>query len=110
VFGRRAAVAATSEPRVRPAGRPPEALAVPVPTEETRRALSAYAGLVRDEHGLQELMNDPHPLARMIGQSALARRESRGAHLRADFPDTDGHLDGRHLVRTGAVERWERWE
>jgi L-aspartate oxidase len=109
VFGRRAAVAATSEPRVRPAGRPPQPLAVPVPTEETRRALSAYAGLVRDEHGLRELMNDPHPLARMIGQSALARRESRGAHLRADFPDTDGDLDGRHLVLTGAGDRWESW-
>ena len=32
---------------------------------------------------------DPHPLARLIARCALARTESRGAHLRADHPERD---------------------
>ena len=33
----------------------------------------------------------------LIARSALARSESRGCHLRSDFPDVDPALDSRHL-------------
>ena len=40
-----------------------------------------------------------------------ARRETRGGHLRADFPGSDPGLDGRHLViRRAPQERLERWD
>lgn len=68
------------------------------PSEATRAALSAYAGIVRSRAGLVRLLDEPHPLARLIGRSALAREESRGCHLRSDFPDRDPLLDGSHLV------------
>ncbi len=35
---------------------------------------------------LEQLLADPYPLAAAIAACALARRESRGGHLRADFP------------------------
>jgi L-aspartate oxidase len=69
------------------------------------------AGLERDAGGLEALLDDPHPLARLVAASALARRESRGAHLRRDHPDSDPHLDGYHSIVTaesGAVTH-EAW-
>ena len=114
VFGRRAARAAVSEPA--PDGAPPGPPPVPrpasPPSEETRAALARNAGLVRDAAGLDHLTADAHPLARMIGHAALARRESRGCHLRSDFPGPDATLDNRHLLLDGADgegERWEQW-
>ena len=57
------------------------------------------------------LIPDPYPLAKAIGAAALERRESRGPHLRTDFPDTDPALDGVHVVCApdGSV-RQETWE
>jgi L-aspartate oxidase len=57
----------------------------------------AGAGPVRDEEGLQALSawigdqprSNPMLVAGLIAAGALRRTESRGAHLRADFPDTD---------------------
>jgi len=56
------------------------------------------AGLERTPEGLERLTEDPHPLARLVAECALARRESRGAHRRRDFPDCDPALDGYHAV------------
>ena len=69
------------------------------------------AGLERDAEGLRRLLDDPHPLARLVAASALAREESRGAHARADFPASDPELDGRHSVvpagaATPALVKW----
>jgi L-aspartate oxidase len=83
----------------------------PPPAERsTREALWRGAGVMRDEEGLERLLDDPHPLARMIALSALARTESRGAHLRSDHPERDPSLDGRHVV-LGEEARleWESW-
>jgi succinate dehydrogenase/fumarate reductase flavoprotein subunit len=59
---------------------------------------------------LLELTTDPHPLVRLIAQSALARTESRGAHQRRDFPSREPGLDGQHVtVRLGGATTLERW-
>lgn len=115
VFGARAArTAASSEPSPdaraaaaapAPPGGPPE------PSAETRAALWRYAGLERDAEGLAALSEDPHPLARLIARCALARQESRGAHLRRDFLALDHGYDAIHLTVTGdAAPVSERWE
>ncbi|HEX2232496.1 MAG TPA: hypothetical protein VHG69_03935, partial [Thermoleophilaceae bacterium] len=71
----------------------------------------SLAGLRRDASGLRELASDPYPLARLIATACLAREESRGAHQRSDFPETDPGLEGMHsLVRPGETPRFERWE
>jgi len=55
-------------------------------------------------------LDDPYPLARLIARAALERRESRGAHRRADHPLRDPALDGVHLiVEPGRGLRRERW-
>jgi L-aspartate oxidase len=110
VFGARASSAALSEPSEDP-GEPPEAPPIEPPSRETRHALWQHAGLVRDAEGLQALADDPHPLARLIARHALLRTETRGAHMRADFPETDPALDLHHTVTRGDADepRFERW-
>jgi L-aspartate oxidase len=110
VYGRRAAIAAIGEPR--PAKAAPQLAADPplAPDDRTREALWRDAGLIRDAAGLRRLTEDPHPLARLIAQSALAREETRGCHVRADEPELDPALDRRHLVLSSAAEAsLERW-
>jgi L-aspartate oxidase len=113
VFGHRAALAALDEPAP-PAAEPepPEPGPSPVPSVETRKALWELAGLVRDAAGLERLLSDPFPLARLIASSALAREESRGAHQRSDHPDTDPGLDCGHLLVGGenGGPEWQRWD
>jgi L-aspartate oxidase len=67
-------------------------------SDETRAALWRDAGIVRDAEGLRRLARDPHPLARLVARSALARKESRGCHLRSDFQHRDPALEQRHLT------------
>jgi len=111
VLGRRAGLAATSEPAAPSApGPPPEPARPPLPRPATRQALWRHAGLVRDADGLAALESDPFPLARMIGRSCLAREESRGAHQRRDWPDTDPALDECHFVVREERPSLERWE
>jgi L-aspartate oxidase len=104
VFGTRAGAAAAqasapphtalAAPRLAPT-LPPAALNV------LRAAMARDAGVVRDAAGLERLLGvtgeleDRHgaapPLiaARLIAQGALQRRESRGGHYRADYPQHD---------------------
>jgi L-aspartate oxidase len=111
VFGRRAGLAALDEPPAPPApSDPPPTPEAPELTDATRTALWRDAGPVRDAQGLSRLADDPHPLARLIALSALERRESRGCHLRSDFPDTDRALDRRHRAFTRTGEGWETWD
>jgi L-aspartate oxidase len=109
VFGARAAVAASAAEPVTEPGPPPDWRFQP-PTEGTRAAMWADAGPRRSAQGLARLAGESYPLARLIARSALEREESRGAHLRSDFPLPDRALDGVHLVAPpdGEVRR-EVW-
>ncbi|MBS1678431.1 MAG: FAD-dependent oxidoreductase [Actinobacteria bacterium] len=109
VFGGRAAHAALAEPAA--AARPEEpGWHFTPPTRDTRDAVWRHAGPLRNPTDLAALIPDPYPLAKAIALTALAREESRGPHLRTDFPDTDPALDGVHVVfsPTGSV-RQETW-
>jgi L-aspartate oxidase len=117
VFARRAVIHALSEPAH---ASPPaseaeiEALGAlsspPSATAQTRDALWRDAGIVRSAEGLNRLLNDPHPLARLLARSALERTESRGAHRRLDHPERDPALDQHHFVLTGdGSGSWQRW-
>ncbi|MGH2858001.1 MAG: L-aspartate oxidase [Solirubrobacteraceae bacterium] len=100
VFGARAAQAAAAEPDPGPIEPDAGAQQPPPPAIDatSRAALWRHAGLERDAEGLLALADDPHPLVRLIARAALTRRESRGAHLRRDFPDRDPALDGHHVT------------
>ena len=81
------------------------------PSEASRAALSAHAGIVRSRDTLTPLLDDPHPLARLIARSALEREESRGCQLRSDYPAIDPGLDGCHMVLEPGSEQpiAQRW-
>lgn len=100
VFGTRAGAAARDE--AAPATRPLRAeLLADLPEaslQRLRKAMSRDAGVVRDAAGLARLLAEldaldaafgptlPVIAARLVADAALARRESRGAHFRRDFP------------------------
>jgi L-aspartate oxidase len=110
VFGARAAEAAAGEPDRGPAP-PTPAWRFDPPTEATREAVWRCAGPRRDADSLGSLAEDPYPLARLVARAALARRETRGAHRRSDYPRRDPDLAGLHLVvePDGNLRR-ERWD
>jgi L-aspartate oxidase len=110
VFGRRAALAAAGEPEL-PVGldAPPAVEAEPEPDSAVREALWEHVGLLRSEDGLTELLDSPSLLARLVAESALARRESRGGHFRVDFPFEDPELVGHVVLRDGCEPEWRRW-
>ncbi len=88
------------EIRFEPGGSAPDPRAV----AELRRTMTRLVGVVRTAEGLREALGriaaleDAHPdcpslrnmcaTAALIAASALLREESRGAHARADFPQT----------------------
>jgi L-aspartate oxidase len=112
VFGARAGRSAAREPardqRTLPAVAPSD---LPDATlAELRVRMARDAGVVRDGHGLArilawigaaEAVNGlalPLVTARLVVEGAIARRESRGAHFRTDYPATDAI--GAHTRRT----------
>jgi L-aspartate oxidase len=110
VFGHRAAHAALDEPAPPSDAGPPEPGPSPVPPPATRDALWRLAGIERTREELEQLLDDPFPLARLIAGSALAREESRGAHQRSDHPVTDLGCDEMHLtVYDDRRVEWAHW-
>lgn len=107
-FGRRTGrAAAQAKAATGPVKAPP--VAPDLPAEDLmrlRRTMSAEAGVVRDAAGLARALAVldgleartpgalPVAAARLIVQSALDRRESRGGHYRSDFPAADA--EARH--------------
>ncbi|MDX6608685.1 MAG: L-aspartate oxidase [Solirubrobacterales bacterium] len=109
VFGTRAGRAALGENGIASPPEPGEWRFKP-PSETTREAVWMLAGPKRSPERLRELLADPYPLAGAIARSALKRRESRGGHLRSDFPGLDPELDGVHFVlASNGVLRRESW-
>ncbi len=110
VFGRRAALTAFAEPELQTLPPPPAPTVEPPVTLTLRRALWSEAGLIRSADGLERLVEAPVLLAGLVAQSALARRESRGVHFRADYPSEDAALAGRHIVlRRGREPELQAW-
>ncbi|MEI8105163.1 MAG: FAD-dependent oxidoreductase [Actinomycetes bacterium] len=109
VFGRRAALASLTEPpHVAPA--PPATPSVDPPvTAAVRHDLWLDAGVIRSAAGLTRLKRAPVLLARLVAESAIARRESRGAHFRSDFPTEDDAFAGHVVLRRDAEPVLERW-
>jgi L-aspartate oxidase len=118
VFGARAARAAAAETapdRQEVETLEPEGDAAPdeqpAPSQQSREALWRLAGLERTGEGLRALIDDPHPLVRLIAVCALVRTESRGAHRRLDYPATDPGFDARHAsVVADAEPTIDRWD
>ena len=107
-------------------------IATDAPSDPTRATLqetmSRSVSVVRDASGLTDALSTLTALegfssslpssshtwetenmllsARAIAQAALLREESRGAHFRSDFPETDTGLDGMHLVHDGRRGGW----
>ena len=85
----------------------PERFASPMPPHALRDAMTKLVGLERDAGGLCDALStiaqvervgasEPALLnmtatAKLIAAAALARHESRGAHFRSDFPQTDAN-------------------
>ncbi|MDA0180270.1 FAD-dependent oxidoreductase [Solirubrobacter phytolaccae] len=109
VFGRRAALAALDDPE--PTDGPTITADVSAPSRETRTNVWLLAGLERTQANLERLNEDPYPLARLVAASALHRHETRGAHGRAEYPDTDPALDDHHTIIDPDTEtpRLEAW-
>ena len=110
VFGRRAAIDAVQLPNVdAPATAPQLGPSEPPPSPELKDALWRDAGLVRDGHGLEQLIEAPHTVVRLIAEAALTRKESRGVHFRADFPFEDEHFHAHVVQRRGHEPVLEAW-
>jgi L-aspartate oxidase len=110
VFGRRAALAALEEPGL--PSRLPQIPKSPEPepvTPELRMALWRDCGLIREATGLEDLLDAPHLLTRLVAGSALAREESRGAHFRSDFPSESEAFEQHVVLRPGSKPGLETW-
>jgi L-aspartate oxidase len=83
---------------------------------EVKRIMWDRVGIVRDESGLKEALAQLEEiasrplntrswnfvtLARLVGEAALARRESRGAHYRSDHPTDEERFKRHTLQRRG---------
>lgn len=91
--------------------------------EDIRMIMSTYAGMVRDEEGLKTALNKLNEydlmvrdmkaediermelqnmvcLARLVVESALERKESRGAHFRSDYSSRDDENWRKHIIKS----------
>jgi L-aspartate oxidase len=99
--------------------RPQTAKIPPTPVPgRARMIMSRCLGIVRDHDGLVQAAAsllplthdacpdaDPARVALMVTMAALQRRESRGAHYRADFPRTDPAFARRFFLTWDAAQR-----
>jgi L-aspartate oxidase len=94
VFSRRAVGAGLDDEHAAVDAAEPDRPRVRAPLAELRRRMWSAAGPVRDASGLVDLIewldgrrpSNPIAVSQLIASSALRREESRGAHVRLDFP------------------------
>jgi L-aspartate oxidase len=109
VFGRRAGLAALTAPAFPATGEPVLSAPEPPVTMALRHELWQDAGVIRSAEGLERLTHSRSLLPRLIGESALARRESRGAHFRSDFPTEDPAFLAHVVLRRTEPAVLEAW-
>ena len=89
--------------------------------QQLRAAMSAGAGVIRDEASLRHTLAEICELerqnagdrrvanmlttAKLIAAAALERRESRGAHFRSDYPTPDQELARRSFFTLRQADR-----
>ncbi len=95
--------------------------------DRLQATMSRHVAVVRDGRGLREALREIDRIAasvpsarnratvelanmvvvaRKITEAGRRREESRGAHFRADFPETDSALDGCHLIHDPGADEW----
>jgi L-aspartate oxidase len=110
VFGRRAALAGLGQSGHVRGLTPDMSVTDEAPvTPEIKRMLWADAGVIRSAEGLERLRHVDALLPRLVAESALARRESRGAHFRSDFPTEDDAFRAHVVLARGQEPRLEGW-
>ena len=138
VFGARAGEAMRKETQATPTlkAMPPsqqtttDTAAIHALRDALRDAMWRDAGLLREEHGLRRVLarlqsmeaqlpapetrdavelRNLHTVGTLIARSALARRESRGAHARTDAPEKLAGLPLHSCIREGQQVRFVRF-
>ena len=100
VFSHRAVAAGLDAGAVHVETEPPQHPLAGAPLAELRRRMWSDAGPLREAAGLERMLewladqpaSNPRDVARLIAGAALQRHESRGAHVRLDFPSEDPAL------------------
>jgi L-aspartate oxidase len=77
--------------------------------ERTGDEMADFARELADARPADDEARSLLPLARLTAAAALARTESRGAHWRDDFPDTDPGQRVRRVVVRPASDSPELW-
>jgi L-aspartate oxidase len=121
VFGARAAQAMLSDRLPAPTAAQPAASASPpdddsLELRQIQEIAWQYCGILRDAQGLTEACRlleaagpapdarNPHQVAWLIARCALARRESRGAHYRTDYPNHCASFALHSIVQKDAAD------
>jgi L-aspartate oxidase len=107
--------------------RPPEMLFPSTTEENVHRLTWSKCGIIRTEQELEEAveclnadrlapnpdaglahfcMRNIHTVALLIARCALARRESRGAHFRTDYPETQPVFQKHSVISKGDEVRF----